>query len=149
MRRLIVAVVAVAALALPLASQASATRSANFTVTSSADRVFLEARYYRPGPLSPLLAPAITALFRAIFGQIVSFSAFPDAGPSAFEWGTPGAEEHPINDMDYDFDVPLPRPPDGATAAVLEVTTQPQHTTGVAEVVTYTNSVNGLPTIAG
>ena len=48
MRRLIVAVVAVAALALPLASQASATRSANFTVTSSADGVSLEARYYRP-----------------------------------------------------------------------------------------------------
>jgi predicted acyl esterase len=47
-RRLIVAVVAVAALALPLASQASTTSSANFTVTSSADGVSLEARYYRP-----------------------------------------------------------------------------------------------------
>src|SRR5712671_5960989 len=50
--------------------------------------------------------------------------------------------------MDYDFDVPLPPSPDGATAVAIEVIARPQHTTGVTEVVTYTNAVNGLPTVA-
>jgi hypothetical protein len=50
--------------------------------------------------------------------------------------------------MDYDFDVPLPSPPPGATAPRVEISQQPQHTTAVSEVVTFTNPVNGLATTA-
>ncbi len=70
------------------------------------------------------------------------------AGPSAFPWGSPAPGEQPINDMDYDFDVPLPPQPEGASSVAVEVVTQPQHTTAVAEVITYPNSGNGLPATA-
>jgi hypothetical protein len=50
--------------------------------------------------------------------------------------------------MDYDFDVLLPQPPAGARAPNVEVIAQPQHTTTVSEVVTFTNPANGLPTTA-
>jgi len=47
------------------------------------------------------------------------------------------AEFHAINDMDYDFDVPLAAPPAGATAVQVEVFTHAIHSTGVNEVITF------------
>lgn len=75
------------------------------------------------------------------------------AGPSAFEWSN-GPEERPINDIDYDFDVPLPALPPVPHPLFLlpfvQVTTHPEHTTAVNEVITYTNvdPVTGFPTMA-
>lgn len=57
-------------------------------------------------------------------------------------------EAQTINDMDYDFDVPLPPAPSGATAPQVQVTHQQNHGTAVVEQITYTNPVNGLPTVA-
>lgn len=57
-------------------------------------------------------------------------------------------EEQTINDMDYDFDVPLPAAPAGATTPRVLVTTQQNHATSVVEQITYTNPVAGLPTMA-
>ena len=72
----------------------------------------------------------------------------PVAGPSAF-WSQ-GPESRPINDMDYDFDVPLPAPPLGPQTdmhPLVSVTTHPGHTTHINQVITYTNpDINGLPT---
>lgn len=70
--------------------------------------------------------------------------------PSAVAPWTQGPEERPVNDMDYDFDVPLPAPPPGATSVSVQVTTHPEHTTAVNEVITYTNPdpTTGLPTKA-
>jgi hypothetical protein len=105
-------------------------------------------RYYRAGPLATLLSAIVIGFIERITGSPPSAQIYPTAGPSAFPWGGASAEEHAINDMDYDFDVPLPPPPDGAASVVLEVNQQPQHTTSVAEVVTFTDSVHGLPTTA-
>jgi hypothetical protein len=105
-------------------------------------------RYYRAGPLSPLLGLLVIPIVEQLAGASLSGQIFPDAGPTAFPWGGVSAELHAVNDMDYDFDLPLPPPPDGAGSVVMEAITQPQHTTGVLEVVTYTNLVNGLPTTA-
>ncbi len=58
------------------------------------------------------------------------------------------AEFQNINDMDYEFDMPLPSPPSGATTPKVEVTKQSMDNTAVNEVITYTNPVAGLPTIA-
>jgi len=57
-------------------------------------------------------------------------------------------ESQTINDMDYDFDVPLPQAPSGATAPQVEVTHQQNHGTSMVEQITYTNLVGGLPTVA-
>src|SRR4030095_6758463 len=65
-----------------------------------------------------------------------------------FPWGSPSPEFHAVNDMDYDFEVPLPPAPSGATRVVVETTTHPQHSTRVTEAVTFTNVVNGLPMAA-
>ncbi len=105
-------------------------------------------RYYQAGPLAPALVPVVTALIQQLTGQSISLPVFGEAGPSAFPWGGFGAEERAVNDMDYDFDVPLPPAPAGATSPVVDVITQPQHTTAVTELVTYTNPVNGLPATA-
>lgn len=105
-------------------------------------------RYYRPGPLSAILSILAGALLRQLTGESFALPVFPDAGPSAFPWGNPGVEQRAINDMDYDFDVPLPSPPEGATMPAIEVIRRSQHSTGITEVVTYTNLVNGLPTTA-
>jgi hypothetical protein len=105
-------------------------------------------RYYRAGPLSPLLSLLVIPLIERLAGASLTAQIFPDAGPTAFPWGDPSPEEHAINDMDYDFEVPLPPPPDGATAVVMNAITQPQHGTSVLETVMYTNLVNGLPTTA-
>ena len=105
-------------------------------------------RYYQPGPLSPILSALAGALLKEVTGESFALPVFSEAGPSAFSWGHPGAEEHDVNDMDYDFDVPLPAPPDGATAVTMDVIQRPQHSTAVSEEVTYTNPVNGLPTTA-
>jgi hypothetical protein len=117
--------------------------------------------YYRPGPLSttqkieyvtvaglvctatvvlpPILCAAITAG--------ILDGTYSDAGPSYFGWYPAPNEERPINDMDYDFDVPLPDPPGGATAPQVQVITHPQHSTGVNEVITYfdPSPSTGLP----
>ena len=72
-----------------------------------------------------------------------------DVDPFASAGGYSRAPEFlNINDMDYDFDVPLPAPPSGALVPAVQVTTHGMDTTSVNEVVTYTNPVAGLPTIA-
>ena len=103
--------------------------------------------YYQAGPASELVAGIANALAQEMTGMPVAGPIFTTAGPSAFGWGTPGAEEIPVNDMDYDFDVPLPPPPPGATSVQMQSVTHPQHSTAVNEVVTYGNLVNGLPTV--
>jgi hypothetical protein len=92
-------------------------------------------RYYRPGPLATLLYPLVTALIKQVTGISVSATVYPDAGPSAFPWGAPGTEERPVNDRDYDFDVPLP-----AGVVRVEAVTHPEHSTGVVEQITYNGS---------
>jgi hypothetical protein len=104
--------------------------------------------YYRPGPLLPALAPLVEQFIQQLTGQSIKLTTFGDAGPTAFPWGQPGTEERPINDMDYDFDVPLPPGPSGAADVVVDVTTQPQHTTSVTEQISYSNGANGLPAVA-
>ncbi|HLY18663.1 MAG TPA: hypothetical protein VKR61_15630, partial [Bryobacteraceae bacterium] len=104
--------------------------------------------YYQAGPASALVAALANTLAEKMVGSPLTGQIFTTAGPSAFPWGAPGTEEMPINDMDYDFDVPLPPPPAGATSIQMYAATHPQHTTAVNEVVTYTNPVNGLPTVA-
>jgi hypothetical protein len=78
---------------------------------------------------------------------------FTDASGLAALSGSPwakGVERRPINDMDYEFDVPLPPAPAGATHPLVMTTQDPLHTTSVEEVITYTNPdrVTGLPTTA-
>lgn len=70
--------------------------------------------------------------------------------PSGLSPWTQGPEERPINDMDYDFDVPLPPAPSGAASPQVLVTTHAEHSTGVTEVITYTSPsrLTGLPTAA-
>jgi uncharacterized protein (TIGR03437 family) len=104
--------------------------------------------YYRAGPAPAAIAATAQALALLLGGAPLTDAIYETAGPSAFPWGTPGPEEIAINDMDYDFDVPLPPPPAGATAIQMQAITHPQHSTAVSEVVTYTNPVNGLPTVA-
>jgi hypothetical protein len=105
-------------------------------------------KYYQAGPLSSFLVTLVGGLLKGLTGDSFTGPVFSEAGPSAFPWGSPGPEAHAVNDMDYDFDVPLPNAPDGATSVVMEATDHPQHSTAVTEVVTYTNPVNGLPTTA-
>lgn len=57
-------------------------------------------------------------------------------------------ESQAINDMNYEFDVPLPAPPAGATTPRCEVTNKTNHGTSVVAQITYTNPVGGLPTVA-
>ena len=61
-----------------------------------------------------------------------------------------GPEERLVNDMGYDFDVPLPPAPPDATAIQVQISTHPEHTTSVNQVITYTNpdAVTHLPTTA-
>lgn len=104
--------------------------------------------YYRAGPAPPLTAGLVGDLVQQLTGLLLSGPIFPTAGPSAFPWGAAGNEEMPVNDMDYDFDVPLPPAPPGAVSVQMQSITYPQHSTAVNEVVTYGNVVNGLPTVA-
>ena len=104
--------------------------------------------YYQPGPLPFFEVPIINALVETLSGGSLTGPVFATAGPGAFSWGAPAPEQQPINDMDYDFDVPLPPPPGGATAVNVEGITHPQHTTAVAEAVTYTAGSGGLPAVA-
>ncbi len=104
--------------------------------------------YYQAGPLPLLESPAVILLSKVLTGQSPSGPIYPEAGPSAFSWGGPAPEVQPVNDMDYDFDVPLPPPPAGAISVNVEITTHPQHSTSVGEVITYPSSGSGLPTLA-
>jgi hypothetical protein len=103
------------------------------------------ATYYQPGP-----ATAAEKLTIAPFGFALGFSATDlatflfnvaslpsSAGPSAFGWLPGPDEKRPVNDMDYDFDVPLPPQPAGATAPVFEVVRHPEDTSVVDEIVTW------------
>ena len=79
---------------------------------------------------------------------------YPTAGPSAFSTGsdglpTPGpglihwahgAEFQPVNDMDYEFDVPLPPKPPGATTPLVQVTKHSMDSTNVEEIITYSGA---------
>ncbi len=94
--------------------------------------------YYRAGPLASVLYPLASTLIQQLTGFSLTSTIYPTAGPSAFPWGAPGVEERPVNDRDYDFDVPLPPTPPGATSVAMQAVTHPGHTTAVSEVVTYT-----------
>ena len=104
--------------------------------------------YYRAGPLPLIEVPIIDLLVSELSGGSVSGPIFATAGPSAFSWGTPAPEQQPVNDMDYDFDVPLPAAPNGAASLNVEVTTHAQHTTTVTEAVSYPAMANGKPAVA-
>ena len=88
-----------------------------------------------------------------IYDQAGPSALFTDADGGAAlsgeRWAI-GPEERPINDRDYDFDVPLPPAPSGATQPLVRITTHPEHTTLVNEAITYTtpNRLTGLPTVA-
>jgi len=101
--------------------------------------------YERPGPASG----AIADLFSAFFYLSGAPTIYSTAGPSAFGWSN-GALVRPINDMDYDFDAPLPAAPAGAVNPRVAVITHPEHSTAVTELITYTNPdpTTGLPTTA-
>ena len=113
-------------------------------VLSAAD----QQTYYRAGPLPLFEVPILDLLVSSLSGGAVPGPIFATAGPSAFSWGTPAPEQQPINDMDYNFDVPLPPAPNGATTVNVEAIAHPQHTTTVNETITYTAGVNGVPTVA-
>jgi len=99
--------------------------------------------YYAIGPSDSTRAKIITDLAGGNASAIQTV-----AGPSGLGFLN-GPEERPINDMDYEFDVPLPHPPPGATHPLVQVHTQPEHTTRVNEVITYTKpDASGLPTTA-
>ena len=104
--------------------------------------------YYQAGPLAPSLVRIVAGIAFLLTGQSLTGPIFPAAGPSAFSFGTLAPETHAVNDMDYDFDVPLPRPPDEAATPRVEVFTHPEHTTAVNEVISFTNFVDELPTMA-
>jgi hypothetical protein len=105
-------------------------------------------RYYRAGPVASLLFPLLVELVKQLTGVTISTTIYSDAGPSAFPWGTPGAEERPVNDMDYTFDVPLPAAPSGPALINMEVVNHAEHSTGVNEQVTFSGPANGAPTVA-
>ncbi len=107
-----------------------------------------QTRYYQAGPLAPSLVRIAAGIVFLLTGQSLTGPIFPAAGPSAFPFGALAPEAHAVNDMDYDFDVPLPPAPDEATAPRVEVITHPQHSTAVTEVITYTGNKEGLPTTA-
>jgi hypothetical protein len=102
--------------------------------------------YYASGPLSAAeqlimaaLGPAAGMTGTDLATFLLNIATDPSsAGPSAF-WTKNTNEERPINDMDYEFDVPLPPQAAGATAPVVEVTRHPEDTTAVNEVITYPN----------
>jgi len=68
------------------------------------------------------------------------------AGPSAFGLDGRGPEFRGINDMNYEFIVPLPPRPPGATSLFWDVETHEQHSTAVNEVIDYyIDPATGLP----
>jgi hypothetical protein len=87
-------------------------------------------------------------LVKQLTGVTISTTIYSDAGPSAFPWGTPGAEERPVNDMDYAFDVPLPPAPSASALINVEVVNHAEHSTAVNEQVTFSGPVNGAATVA-
>lgn len=109
-------------------------------VLSAAD----QQTYYRPGPVPGIELPVINLLVQQLSGQSLSVPIYAEAGPTAFSWGSPAPEQQPINDMDYDFDVPLPAMPGGTGPVNVEVVTHPEHTTSVSESISYSTSVSGL-----
>ncbi len=103
------------------------------------------ATYYQPGPattaerlaLAPLgfvmgLSPADLATYLLDTATLPS-----SAGPSAFGWLPGASEARPVDDMDYDFDVPLPPQPAGAVAPAFDVARHAEDTTAVNEVITW------------
>ena len=107
-----------------------------------------QALYERAGPLPPSLVPVIAGLAFLLTGKPLTGPIFPAAGPSAFPFGAHAPEAHAINDMDYDFDVPLPPAPDEATTPRVEIVTHSEHSTAVKEAITFTHFEDGLPTTA-
>jgi hypothetical protein len=71
------------------------------------------------------------------------------AGPTGVGLGGRGPELRPINDMDYEFIVPVPPAPPGATGLFYDVDTHPQHTTEVEEIVEFAqpDPVTGNPRV--
>lgn len=104
--------------------------------------------YYRAGPLPDFEVPIVNLLVSELTGGAITGPIFATAGPSAFSWGTPAAEQQPVNDMDYDFDVPLLPAPAGAASVSVEVVTHSQHTTAVTEAISYKLASNGVPAVA-
>jgi hypothetical protein len=87
------------------------------------------------GRIRDMLNPSQEALYRApsvigsatLFPPSASLTIINGHGPSGIDdWEHRAAEEQPINDMDYEFDVPLPPRPPGATQpVVIERTPRP------------------------
>jgi hypothetical protein len=106
--------------------------------------------YQRYGP-DPVINNGIGTLvdIAGIFVDIPEIH--PTAGPSAFSTdlaGMPmlgtgpfpwkhGDAFEPVNDMDYEFVVPLPPRPPGATTPRVQVTKQAMDSTSVNEIITY------------
>lgn len=101
--------------------------------------------YYQPGPLPDFEVAIVDLLIQQLSGGSVTPPINAKAGPSAFSWGTPAPESQPVNDTDYDFDVPLPALPPGGGSVNLEVVTHKEHSTAVTESVTYGKSADGSP----
>jgi hypothetical protein len=103
------------------------------------------ATYYQPGPATPAeriaLAPlgAVAGLsptdLATFLANIATLSG--TAGPSGLGWANNPNEERAVDDIDYDFDVPLPPQLAGAMAPVVEVTRHPEDTSLVNEVITW------------
>lgn len=110
------------------------------------------------GRIRDMLNPSQEALYRApsvigsatLFPPSASLTIINGHGPSGIDdWEHRAAEEQPINDMDYEFDVPLPPRPPGATQpVVIERTPRPpQDSSNVEPEFTFieADSKTGLP----
>jgi len=107
--------------------------------------------YFRWGPADPLIDGIYYDVLDVLqaLGDAPPGDIHPSAGPIALGW-TSGPEFRPINTMDYDFDVPLPPAPAGATNPLVRVLVRPENTASTDEVITYTtpDPSTGLPTVA-
>jgi hypothetical protein len=84
-----------------------------------------------PVAIAAGFSPADLATFLTNLANLPS-----TAGPSAF-WTKATDEERPIGDRDYEFDVPLPPQPAGATAPIVEIVRHPEDSATVNEVITW------------
>jgi len=126
-----------------------------------------QAIYYKPGPLSQAQKKRLEdiksiggpdkidagcdrgILLACLIKDLDPGKLAPPAGPTGVGWGGRGPELRPINDMDYEFIVAVPPPPPGATQLFYEWTDQPQHTTGVNEILEFAepDAATGRPMV--
>ncbi|MDR3687874.1 MAG: choice-of-anchor D domain-containing protein [Fimbriimonas sp.] len=104
--------------------------------------------YFSWGPINNDFVSTFISIVNALGWGGTDPSLIKDpAGPSGLDW-LRGPQFRPVDDMDYDFDVPLPTPPAGATRPFVNTTFQPGNSANVEEVITYTHPFRGLPTVA-